>query len=485
MKGDKTFEEEYQNRNFYTLLDNETVKDFINSYVNSKTKKACLSVLYYMFEEFKETQPDFKINNFFELNPVQARKRIWEVSQNYITQEKYRTALNIKSYGSLVYEYANEEKGLSIKWSKHHKIPSIKVREGETPTHSQVYKLVDCVTHTDTKAVFLLSYCSGLKGEGILNLRIKDYKQAITYRQQIREEITNQLNKTEDSETIKELNYLINNLPLIIKITPQIYYKRFTENGSKSWYPAFICRDSEEMINKYLKEDRPNANDDEPLFVGRLSGNKLTQIQLSKWLKFNIKKFSKLSGKLKDTAPSLLRRSFYNRLISGDMKDIYREFLMGHNLGVKKHYFNWDTQKKEIIQSYIRCNFNRGSEVQHLTSRILSLEEKAKKWDEHKKKLDDAELIERALDLRQGRTKEERERFAEFAQRISDLLVGKTKEELEQEALTEAKQIIAQHEKTEEVIIKLKKDDIDSYMKYRNKGFKKTLENGTYIIMEK
>lgn len=387
MSGGQSFEEKYKNRNFIHLLDNKIIREYINSYVNPKTKKACLFVLHTMFREFRKIEPDFEINNFFELNPVLARRKIWEVVQIYIQNEKYRTALNIKSYGSLIYEYANEEKGLTIKWSKKHRVPSIKIREGQTPTHSQVYKLVDVITHTDTKAIFLTSYSSGLKGEGLINLKIKHYKEAIAFREKLKEEFTNQLRRTEDPETIKELNYLINNLPLILRITYQIYPKRFTDNGAKSWYPAFLCRDAEEMINKYLQEDRPNSNDDDPLFVGRLSGKKSSQIQLSKWLKFNIKKFYKLTGELKDTAPSLVRRSFYNRLVSGNMKEIYSEYLQGHSLGVKKYYFDWDRQKKDIILQYLKCNFNRlngdiSKEITTLKEDSVSKDSKIKQLEE-------------------------------------------------------------------------------------------------------
>ena len=322
LSSEQSFREKYKNRNFITLLDNKTIRDFVNSYPNNQTKLASLSILYYMFEVIKKTDPDFETNSFFELSPVMARRKIWQVVQNYMRKEKYRTASNIKSYGSLLYEYANEERGVSIKWSKKHRVPSISIREGESPTHSQLYRMVDVITHTDTKAVFLLSYSSGLKGEGIINLQIKHYREAIRFRERLREEITNQLRKTNDPETIKELDYLRSNLPLIIKITPQIYLKRFTDTAGKSWFPAFVSNDAEEMINKYLQENRSNANEEEPLFVGRLSGKKLSQIHLSKWLKFNIKKFYRLTGELKNTSPSLLRRSFYNRLIAGNMTKI-------------------------------------------------------------------------------------------------------------------------------------------------------------------
>ena len=385
--GQMSFKEKYQNRNFIYLYDNKTVRDFANSYTNQKTKFATYSVIHYMFESIKEDNPDFKLDDFFNLNPVQARRLIWSTVQKYLQAEKYRTALNIKSYGSQLYYFANEEKGLSIKWSKKHKVPMVKVREGQTPTHEQVYRLVNCATHLDAKAVFLLMYSSGLKGEGILNLTVQDYKEAKQFRKEVKEEFLNQLNNTQDPEEAKELNYIIQNLPAIIKVTFRIYPKRFTDTTGKSWYPAFISKDAEAMIDKYLEEYRTNATDDEPLFPGRLSGKKQGQIQLSKWLKFNLKKYHRLTGELKKTSPSLLRRSFFNRLISGGMSDINREYIMGHSLQVKAHYYDWSTQKKNIISQYLRCNFNRhngnyGEQISTLKEDSKTKEEKIKELEE-------------------------------------------------------------------------------------------------------
>lgn len=467
LSGEQSFREKYQNRVFIYLMDNETVKGYVNSYPNHKTRYASLSIIHYMLKSFKEDEPDFEINSFFKLSPVMARRKIWGVVQKYMQAEKYRTALNIKSYGSLLYRYANEEKGLSISWSKKHRIPNVKVREGQTPSHEQIHRLVACTTHLDTKAVFLLSYSSGLKGEAFINLLIRDYKQAKEFREELRQEFTNQLKeaedtnqlkkkKAEDSEEIKELKYLIQNTPAIIKVTYRIYPKRFMDTTGKSWYPAFISRDAELMIDKYLREYRPNANDDEPLFTGRLSHSKQGQIQLSKWLKFNIKKFSRLTGELKNTAPSLLRRSFYNRLISGGMGDTCREYLMGHSLQVRQHYFDWDTQKRTIILDYLKCNFN------HLNGDV-STQIKILKESDKSKDNKIAEL-QKQIDYFRSET---------FVKDLMDEL-HKTSTSFEAE------------EPSKKVDIKkIKKEDINEFVRLRKLGYNRTYENSTYIVMER
>ena len=65
------------------------------------------------------------------------------------------------------------------------------------------------------------------------------------------------------------------------------------------------------------------------------------------------------NGELFDTAPSQIRKAFYNRLISKDVKEIYRRYLQGHTLGVQSHYFSWEAQKKDILLQYVRANFDR------------------------------------------------------------------------------------------------------------------------------
>ena len=67
------------------------------------------------------------------------------------------------------------------------------------------------------------------------------------------------------------------------------------------------------------------------------------------------------------------------------MKDLYREYLMGHTLGVKKHYFNWQSQKLDILYQYLHCNFNKKNG--NYGEQISTLREDSKSKDEEIAKL--------------------------------------------------------------------------------------------------
>jgi uncharacterized protein (UPF0335 family) len=68
------------------------------------------------------------------------------------------------------------------------------------------------------------------------------------------------------------------------------------------------------------------------------------------------------------------------------MKDIYREYIMGHALKVKSHYFDWDLMKRDVILQYLKCNFNRmaidvSKEITALKENGVSKDEKIKRLE--------------------------------------------------------------------------------------------------------
>ena len=68
------------------------------------------------------------------------------------------------------------------------------------------------------------------------------------------------------------------------------------------------------------------------------------------------------------------------------MKDIYREYLMGHSLQVKSHYFDWNLMKRDVILQYLNCNFNRmaidvSKEIVALKENGISKDEKIKQLE--------------------------------------------------------------------------------------------------------
>jgi len=145
------------------------------------------------------------------------------------------TAKQVKSYVSLLYNETNEESGKSIVWKRKHRISTIRVRDKKVPTHSEVWRMIDYSTHVRDKALISLSYCTGLKAEALSNLNISDLKPLL--------------------EDFKENH----TEPLILKVTPRIYPKRFRSNNGVSVYNSLIPRDCAELLLKYYEKKRSKS----------------------------------------------------------------------------------------------------------------------------------------------------------------------------------------------------------------------------------
>jgi len=388
MSGEQ-FLEKYQNRNWIELMNNKEVRKFILSYPNERSKFTISSTIYSFVRKMRETEPDFNISKLLNMDSIDAEETIWSVCMSYIEGNKHRIAGMIKAYVKSLYDNVHKKRrdNERILWDKSKQVPKVKSRETEVPTHEQIYRLVDSTTHLRIQSIFLLSYSSGLKGEGIINLKVKHLRKALEDREKLRQEFKTEMNKVKDPKAKRDLEKLIDNVPLIIKIDARIYPKRFKGSNLADWYRCIISKDAEELLMKYYNKDRASAESEEPLFVTK-DNNKFTQIHLSMILKYNIKKYTKSNnGELKNTQPSLLRRSFYNRLISTGMKDIYREYLMGHSLEVKGHYFSWEQQRKDILLAYLKANFNRISngvtrEISSLKMNGISKDKKIQQLEE-------------------------------------------------------------------------------------------------------
>jgi len=255
------------------------------------------------------------------------------------------TAKQVKSYVSLLYNETVEESGKSITWKRKHRIPTIRVRDKTVPTHSEVWRMIDYSLHTRDKALIALSYCTGLKAEALSNLNISDLKPLL---EDFKE------NQTE---------------PLILQVTPLLYPKRFTSNGSVSVHHALICRDCAILLLKYYEEKRKSADNEEPFFI-TTKGKRLGVSRFSNQIEYLRSKIDKhKGGNRQNVIASLLRDSFYNRLVRGDMRDQYRETLMMH-VSIRSRYFNWELEKNNIIAEYLKCGFNRSTENNEVKQKV-------------------------------------------------------------------------------------------------------------------
>jgi hypothetical protein len=249
MSGEQ-FLEKYRNWKWMELLDNDEVRQFILSYPNIRSKKTMCSTIYALVRKAREDNPEFDISNLLDMDSINARQLIWNVCLAYIEEEKYRTAEMVKIHLKSLYDFVHELRrdNQTINWHRRNQIPKVKTRETEVPTHSQIYRLVDKTVHIEVQTMFLLSYSSGLKGQGLLGLKVKHLRKALEDREKLREEFKAEYSKVEDPKAKRDLETLINNLPLIFKIDGSIYPKRFKGNNLADWYPAIVCNDAEKLL---------------------------------------------------------------------------------------------------------------------------------------------------------------------------------------------------------------------------------------------
>jgi len=367
------FEEKYRNYKWICVLENPVVKEFVASYNNIHTQLTIVRSTHYFVSEVKKTREDFDISQLFSLNSVQARRLIWRTLQSLMNSrgKTNRVARHVKTFIGLLYNYANEEEGKAILWKRKHRISLVAVRDKKVPTHSEIWEMVDYALHLRDKAIIALSYNSGLKATPINNLNVGDLRKPLE-------------------------DFKINGtVPLIIKINAKIYPKRFqTNNNSIMWLPALVDRDCAVLLLKYYESKRKDAQDNEPFFVTQRN-TRMDIGRISQQVRYLMNKLDKLKGgDRSNTYAMLIRDSFFNRLVKGGMKDIHREFLMMHTLGIKAHYFNWDLEKEEILESYLKCGFNRSTENNEVKKKVT---EQSTAIQELKRQIQDLQELTQVL----------------------------------------------------------------------------------------
>jgi len=190
------------------------------------------------------------------------------------------------------------------------------------PTKEQVYSMADAATSLRDRAVVLTLWQSGLRNSTIRNLTIRHVKEGL----------------------------MKNEVPLKIDITPDIDKQNLRES-----YYTFIDHDAIEAIRRYLKArgNISELDENEPLFLSnlRLGGKKKGMSDAS--VRRAVRNAAKNAGiDPQRIWPHCLRSAFYNMLV-GKVDDAEREFMFGHVMGVRTHYFapQWVEKIKDAYQS--------------------------------------------------------------------------------------------------------------------------------------
>jgi len=320
------------------------IKKWISSYRSQTTRKNYLVGLSILLKELRITPREL-----LDMHPVELREKAWEIIKKLIAQEKYQYANFLKYSLKSFYNFFKEEE--VFKWKKRvHRVPRpIKYKHRKhIPTHEEVWSLIDSAT-LKTQAMISLMYSCGLGPDALTRLKYGHVKHLL---------------QAED-------------YPVEITIDETIYPKRFVGTFNVNFYKVLIDRDHVAIIKRYLEEYHKDSTDDTPLFYTREDKNK--PIRANSVYRA-IKRAMRKNPLLRDVEvyPYLLRDSYYNRLVEGGMSDIHREYLMGHNLGIRQHYY--DIYREEIKEQYKQCNFNRGTKINREVEKLKKeLEEERKK----------------------------------------------------------------------------------------------------------
>lgn len=436
----RTFLEKFCGRKWSDLIEIPEVEQMIGDYNNDNTIRNICRMLNYFIEEIRKTSEDYELANLVSLPPKEARTTIWNVCQSIMKwDDSNRIALQVKTWTTAFYEFHTDKK---LVWKRHHTISVVpQWTDRCVPTHKDIYLIVDHCMNLRDKCIVQHMYNTGISHNAIGNIKVSHMRPIV--------------------EKYKEDN----EIPLIFKITADIYPKRFRSNNGFDYFPSLIDRDCANMLLKYYEEERKDANDNDYFYVNRDNG-KLTTNRISVQIARAIKRATLVNPKLEKAYPYLVRHSFFNRLVAGNMKDIYREFLMMHTLkGQRTFYFDNQYHKKQIIEQYLNCNFNRRTKEDEMESKLTQLTEEVK-TSVKPERLDELETEVNKL----------REMVSRY-ESIFQITVNGEDFDLRPKGL--------RNDTFKPSIVKISKNDIEKYVELRQKGYKKTLENGEYIVLEK
>ena len=292
-------------KNYEYLLDFESMKNWDMSLRSSKTKDLYYRTMHLFlgWDGVKnlglETPEDL-----LELSDSEAVDVIWRFSHQYTEQEKHKMAEMVKTIFKSFFTANNRD--LRSPHLKVQKVPRKKRTHNRiVPTKEQVYLMADAAPSLRDKAAILVLWQSGLRNSTFRNLTVRHVKKGLV-----------------EGE-----------VPLKIDITPDI-----DKSNLRETYYTFIDRSAIEALRRYLntRGEPAHIDENEPLFLSSTRGIKeMSDTSLRSLVNRAARNAGLDEGLI---WPHCLRAAFYNMLV-GKVDDVEREFMFGHAMGVRRHYF--------------------------------------------------------------------------------------------------------------------------------------------------
>lgn len=352
--------------NYSWLLEFESIKNWEISLRSTKTKELYFRTLHNLISNFLSNPSIKNPDDLLKLDDRDAIDLIRKFSYSYTSSGKQKMGELAKTI--LKSFYLANSRELKSPHLKVHKVPrSSKTYNRIVPIKEQVYQLADASMGLRDRALILVMWQSGLRNSTIRNLRVGHVKDLLL--------------KSESS--------------LRIDITTDIDKKSLGEA-----YYTFIANDGIDALRNYLstRGKLEDISGEEPLFLSNLPGTvrPLTDVGVLRILK----RAAKRAGlDPKRIWPHCLRASFYNMLV-GRVDDTLREFLFGHGIGIRTHYFA-PQQVDKVKEAYSAVDWNRTKivkveelkeerekEKQILLSRIADLQSQLNRLSETRRESD-------------------------------------------------------------------------------------------------
>lgn len=347
--------------NYQWLFDYESCKNWQMSIRSPKTGELYFRTLHVLLHS-----PDAKVkgvsnpDDLLKLNDNDVVDLARKFGFSYQKQGKLKMVEMVKTIIRSFYSANNRE--IKSPYLKVRKVPrSSKTFNRIVPTKEQVYRLADSSMGLRDRAAILFLWQSGLRNSTLRNLKIKHVKEGL----------------------------LNNEVPLKIDITPDIDKKSLGEG-----YYTFIDNDGVQALKNYLstRGKIEDIDSEEPLFLSNLPNaiQPLTDVGLLRV----VKRASKRAGiDSKRIWTHCLRASFYNMLV-GKMDDTMREFIFGHGIGVRTHYFAPQFVDK-VKTAYSSAEWNR--------TKIVKVEESREEIEVLKRRIQELEHLTDFLQDQGGR----------------------------------------------------------------------------------
>lgn len=292
-------------KNYEYLLDFESIKNWEMTLGSAKTKDLYYRTMHFLLRWDETKNRDVATpDDLVKLSDSQAVDLIRRFSFKYQSSGKNAMAELVKTIFKSFYSANGRE--LRSPLLKMRKVPKTsKTYDRLVPLKDQVYALADSTSNLRDRALILTLWQSGLRNSTLRNLKVGHVKARL----------------------------LKNEVPLKIDVTPDI-----DKSVLKEQYYTFIDNDAVDALCRYLRtrDGIENLDESEPLFLANLAQKrKMSDMALGRAIKRAAKR-ARLDPKR--IWAHCLRAAFYNMLV-GKVDDVEREFMFGHVMGVRSHYF--------------------------------------------------------------------------------------------------------------------------------------------------